>query len=502
MSASTEQETKAPDTPDATDADKNTQRTIQVLCASAFLSVLQHVIQLQAEPLLLKRLSRASRDPVARAARIMANTSGIVGIVGIFVNQLGGKLSDALGRKQFWYAGPLFSVFTGLAVRSFSNNLFVVALCRCLRLVTTTFSASVMLGASLSDVASGKVLAAASAKLGACFGAAIVIAPILEGIILRATKQSLTAPALGLAALGAIHCWFLSVYMPETNADVLEHGPRPASSVSLLSLNPLKFLSVYQEDPELARAVVRLRGDAADFDEAADDLAAVKKCQENRRVLRTMVTTSTFQSFLEGKNVSDISQIWQGEHLGWDVFGKRDFTVVYGALCVAAGAMLTPRLLKSFSHRAFTTLTNATNTVGFVLRGATELLWVFWACVPIMLPGVNGASSAAVKALATERAIASGIGRGELSAYLNNLRAIVSSVAPMLYGNSYAFFRSRGIYPGLTFTLAALVGGLAPELLLRTLPASAVSPLSDADKAQLARGLATVARMRRMHNDK
>ena len=77
---------------DGDDADAATRRTIRVLCASAFLSVLQHVIQLQAEPLLLKRLCArgASRDPVARAARVMANTSGIVGVVGLFVNQLGG----------------------------------------------------------------------------------------------------------------------------------------------------------------------------------------------------------------------------------------------------------------------------------------------------------------------------------------------------------------------------------------------------------------------------
>ena len=47
-----------------------------------------------------------------------------------------------------------------------------------------------------------------------------------------------------------------------------------------------------------------------------------------------------------------------------------------------------------------------------------------------MLPGVNGASASAVKSMATDRCIAAGIGRGELSAWLNNLRAIVLATAP------------------------------------------------------------------------
>ena len=54
----------------------------------------------------------------------------------------------------------------------------------------------------------------------------------------------------------------------------------------------------------------------------------------------TQVTINTLQSFLEGKNVTDIVQIWQREHLKWDVFGMRDFTVAYGVLCVGTGALL------------------------------------------------------------------------------------------------------------------------------------------------------------------
>ena len=115
-----------------------------------------------------------------------------------------------------------------------------------------------------------------------------------------------------------------------------------------------------------------------------------------------------------------------------------------------------------------------------------------------MLPGVNGASGGAIKALATERAILSGIGRGELSAYLNNLRAIASAVAPMLYGNTYSLLRTNGVYPGLAFTVAAIVGGVLPEILHRTMKKEDVVPLSKEMKRRIQRGREIMLEERRL----
>ena len=71
--------------------------------------------------------------------------------------------------------------------------------------------------------------------------------------------------------------------------------------------------------------------------------------------------------------------------------------------------------------------------------------------------------------MATDRCIAAGIGRGELSAWLNNLRAIVLATAPTLYGNFYAWAISRNIYPGYAFFLAAFFGAILPEMIHQTL---------------------------------
>lgn len=167
--------------------------------------------------------------------------------------------------------------------------------------------------------------------------------------------------------------------------------------------------------------------------------------------------------------MTDIVQVWQREHLKWDAFAMRDFTVAYGVLCYLAGQFLTPSLLRSFSPRFFTSLTNCTNAVGFFIRGSVENPMVFWSAVPVMLPGVNGASASAVKSMATDRAIAAGIGRGELAAWLNNLRALVSAVAPFLYGNFYGFCINNNWHPGYAFSVAACFGAILPEVIHRSM---------------------------------
>ena len=52
--------------------------------------------------------------------------------------------------------------------------------------------------------------------------------------------------------------------------------------------------------------------------------------------------------------------------------------------------MACPRPCVLCSPRAFTSLTNGTNLLGFSLRGAAESATVFWAAVPVMLFGVCG----------------------------------------------------------------------------------------------------------------
>ena len=73
-------------------------------------------------------------------------------------------------------------------------------------------------------------------------------------------------------------------------------------------------------------------------------------------------------------------------------------------------------------------------------RGIAEKGWCEWRSIPLQLLGVNGNSTHAIKALAGAMAVEAGLGKGEFSAYLNNMRSILMVLAALTMGNWYAFF--------------------------------------------------------------
>jgi hypothetical protein len=452
------------------------QRTVFYIVVSIFFSVLQHCIQSNAEPLLIRRL--VNGDPVA-TAKILANTSGAIGLLGLFINQIGGKLSDVIGRKPGFLVGPLFSILTGLAVHQFPRNYSVVVGARVCRILFTGFSSSVMCTAALTDVVSGDELSAAFSNFGASVGLSVVLAQLMEGVILHRTNMDIKKPALALSAIGAAHALFTYMLLPETNLEADNSMPlaQILSSLDLSGFNPLSFLQLFSNDKGLELAKHK-----------SPSSKPVQAAVENRRITQKLVVVASFQSFLEGKSVTDIAQVWQREHLEWSPFDMRDFGITYGILCFLAGKYVTPALLRKFSPRTFTSITNTTNFFGFWLRGAAESGWAFWGAVPLMLAGVNGAAGHAIKSIATERAIASGIGRGELSAWFNNLRAFTYATAPVLYGQFYAYAVDNGIYPGTVFLIAGTIGALIPELMLRSMRGEEIENMNEEEKRLVEEG--------------
>mmetsp|Transcript_6599 Transcript_6599/g.14351 ORF Transcript_6599/g.14351 Transcript_6599/m.14351 type:complete len:449 (-) Transcript_6599:59-1405(-) len=429
----------------ADDAEKaNRRKVINILFASAYLSVAQHVITLQSEFMLVKDMVGGD---VSTAARLLANTQGLVGLLGIIANQAGGRFSDSLGRKPMLMLGPLANILFGFLIFRFPKARGVVLPVRVLRMILTTFSSTVMLLPSFSDIASGPELATALTKMMAFVGMGIVSTPLLESVILKRSGGSTRHSYLALSVLGLVHSFMHLFLTPET----LQVDKRKSvqSALSVASFNPFGFVRIFTE------------GSVA---------------------LQKMVSMTTLQMFLEGKNLSDIVEIWKRDHLKWSIESSRNFVMAYGALNIWAGAQLTPTMLKKMSIRQFTTVTNLLNALGFFMRGAAEKTWVFLLAVPPMLPGVNGASASALRAPITDRADTEGFGKGEFSAWVNNLRGIAGTLAAVLYGNYYAWARKRGIPPGSTFAVAGVVGALLPQLLLQLTKDSEMEPLK-ADEA-------------------
>mmetsp|Transcript_7762 Transcript_7762/g.17784 ORF Transcript_7762/g.17784 Transcript_7762/m.17784 type:complete len:283 (+) Transcript_7762:1-849(+) len=259
-----------------------------------------------------------------------------------------------------------------------------------------------------------------------------MLGPLIEGAMLqrmKAGREHFTYVALG--GLGLVALVTNSISLPET-LSVEKRKPFDIGT-AVASANPGGFLKLYTQGTP---------------------------------ALRKLVTIISLQTMIDGKNMSDLSQIWMREHLKLSVEGIRNFIVSFGFLSMLAGAKITPTLLKTFSVWGYTTLTNLTNTAAFSLRAIEEKAIIWYGAMPLMLPGVNGASSAALGGVLNEHLVASGFGVGESSAWLNNLRVIVGVAATVLYGYFYAFCRKRGIWPGHTYTLAAFVGAFIPQAIL------------------------------------
>jgi hypothetical protein len=91
--------------------------------------------------------------------------------------------------------------------------------------------------------------------------------------------------------------------------------------------------------------------------------------------------------------------------------------------------------LKHLSNRTFTCLASASVGVATALWGLAEEGWPEWRGIPLQLLGVNGNSTHAVKALAGGLATNAGLGKGEFSAMLNNMRSILHVLGALAMGN-------------------------------------------------------------------
>jgi len=299
-----------------------------------------------------------------------------------------------------------------------------------------------MCQAALADICKGSEFALAQSRIQVATGIAMLLTPFIEGRILDLSPWSPDGIRYvygAMAAIAATHAGFVATQLEET----LDAAKRVASKFDLSTINPLGFMRIYSE---------------------------------GSLPLKKLISITTLQMFLEGKNMSDVIQAWIRDKLQWSVTDIRNFIFSYGLLCLLTGATATPWMLKNLSARSFTTATNLLNFFAFSVRGMVASTPLFLVAMLPMLPGVNGASATALKAVAQDLATAQGFGKGEFSAWVNNLRALAGSAAPVLYGQVYAAASKHGRNPGHVFALAGLIGALLPQLLLVQMPDSELRP--------------------------
>jgi len=249
----------------------------------------------------------------------------------------------------------------------------------------------------------------------------------------------LRSPYLALSLIGFIQGVWSLFCMPET----LDKDQRRPISSYAEALNPFGFMNIYS------------KGSAS---------------------LKKLVTITTMQMSLEGKNQHDVTEVWKREELKLAPGPSRNHLVLAGVAFIMGGATATPYVLKNFSTRMSTSIMNWMNVVGLgiqgfpyypqnvTIAGSPIHYWIFIATLWVRCAGMNGASSNALKAVQAEQAEAEGFGKGEFSAWANNLRGLSGSAAPIIFGAYYSWARRRGINGSTFFWFAGLTGALLPQL--------------------------------------
>ena len=70
---------------------------------------------------------RICSSSAGKTARSLAAVSGFMGVLGLFVNQIGGKLSDSIGRKPLFLLGPIVNTLCNFANFKVGSQKHVVA---------------------------------------------------------------------------------------------------------------------------------------------------------------------------------------------------------------------------------------------------------------------------------------------------------------------------------------------------------------------------------------
>lgn len=379
---------------------------------------------LAAEPLFVGHLCGGD---ASAAMRLLAQTTGLSGLVQFLLNPTFGTMSDTFGRKIFFMVGPLTNAIANLCCALFPTNVPLFAVTRVVAKAMITLSGSTVCAAALSDLASGDALSNAFARLGSCASLGVCVGPLI-GTAMLSHGVSITSCYFVQAMAGLIHTMVVVVLIRETL-------PREDRRPFVGFKNPFSFLQLFTSG----------------------------------RPLRLMSLSCGFACFADGGNLNDIEQMWiANDVVDMGLTANSIYLSSWGILG-SAGGLFVPAALPILGKRLFATATTLTNFLACILWGAVPRAWAMFGGICLHFPGINANSSLPLKTQATEIAIASGLGRGEFAGYFGNLRALTVAVGPFLCGNMYAWGRTVAPGRNLGYWLAALLGCVLPEVFHRML---------------------------------
>ena len=133
-----------------------------------------------------------------------------------------------------------------------------------------------------------------------------------------------------------------------------------------------------------------------------------------------MMTSPTMMTLQQIKMMGDI---------GASDAVRGNFVSAFG-VCMVLGGKLAGTSIKMFGKRGHTTLNNILTICAFLVFGRAKQMMGMWPGLILLLPTME--RRAATSAMATDHAVATGMGRGEYQAAFANFRALTVVMAPLL----------------------------------------------------------------------
>jgi len=329
-----------------------------------------------------------------------------------------GALSDRMGRRPFMLGAPIVGLPTRLLAALWPSARVLLAE-RVASDACRAFAGTTLCYASLADLCQGDSasLVPAVASCNSAMGAGMVLAPLLSSAVARRGGGPRTAFVLAVV-LTALQLLFEWRRLRETRSrSSLQQRQGPS--------HPFSFLRLFASGAKV----------------------------------RALSVVLALQIAVDGKLLQDQISLLQLVHAKWTLGQRSLWTSAFGGVIMLGGQLTKPVLAKLGSEQALASVAHAASVLGF-LAYSRGLFWLG------LLPLVIGQQrrTPTISWLLAE-AEAAGIGRGEMLAMTANLRALVESLGPLIYGAVQRATARRGA-PMHVFYLPAVLAAVAEAVQL------------------------------------
>lgn len=349
------------------------------------------------------------------AARTLGFMSSCGAALEVFLNPVLGRLSDLYGRKPFLLMAPAVRASLHALAASFPDSIKMQYVDRIIT-AAMVFTFQAPINAALADIYTGPDYAVAMSRNQTFFGLGCALGPFI-GSRLGGAKAFFGSAAMFVASM-----LYLMVGFTETLTD--EHR----KPFEIAACNPLRFVKLFTHGPKIA----------------------------------AMAGTIALQSFGDYPNIYDFNFLYLKSVFGYGQQQVGQFATAVGVSQILGGEA-TGAVIKKVGQTRATLIGNLSWVFALGALGTSRSVPQLAAALVAMTFG--HLRSTPVAAFLQKDGQETGMGRAEIISAQMNLTALIKVIAPILYGNVFAWATSKGRKaPGAPYLLICLLTILAQLL--------------------------------------